>query len=190
MMPEATPLRTFLAVSVPCPAPLARVLKQLTQMGPALKCSTPRGLHCTLKFLGPTAPQAVTGLSAALPAAVAGCRPFSAELLGVGAFPHDQRPTVVWAGLAAPELADLQRRLDELAAGFGFAPEDRPFHPHVTLARVRHRPPPQLRELLQLHAATRWGSFEVTAVELLKSTPTPAGSRYDVLATAMLDKVQ
>lgn len=185
-MPDAVSLRTFFAVATPCPAPLARVLKELERLGSALKCAAPRGLHCTLKFLGPTSPDTAAALGAALPGALADCRPFSAELQGVGTFPNAERPTVVWAGLAAPELIDLQQKLESLAAGFGFVPENRPFHPHVTLARVKYRPPPQLRQLLEQHATTRWGTFDVTAVEFLKSTPTPAGSRYEVLATATL----
>ena len=185
-MPASSLLRTFVACATPCPPDLARLLKELGGLGSAVKASAPRGLHCTLKFLGDTAPETAAQLGPSLAAAVSDVSPFSVELVGIGAFPDAQRPNVIWAGLQADPLITLFERIEAVATGFGYRPEQRPFHPHVTLARVKHRPPPRLAELMQEHAGTKWGKFEVNGVELFKSTPTPSGSRYDVLATAPL----
>lgn len=164
------------------------MLKELGRLGSAVKASSPRGLHCTLKFLGPTAPATAAALGERLPTAVSDSAPLSVELRGIGAFPHFDRPSVVWAGLSSPELSDLQARVESLASEFGFAPEIRPFHPHVTLARVKHRPPPALQQLLSEHAATEWGRCEVASVELFQSTLTPGGSQYKVLSHASLNR--
>lgn len=185
-MPADLKLRCFLAISAECPPTLARVLRELGQMGSAVKASSPRGLHCTLKFLGPTSPEAAVALGVRLPGAIADIAKFVVELRGIGAFPHADRPSVIWAGLSAPELSELQARVETLASEFGYAPESRPFHPHVTLARVKHRPPPALQQILREHAAAEWGHFEVAAVELFKSTLTPGGSHYEMLARARL----
>jgi len=179
-------LRTFIAIATSCPPPLARVLKDLAQLGSAVKTSTPRGMHCTLRFLGDTAPETVEQLGPALTAAVAGVQRFSASLRGMGAFPDSRRPNVIWAGLESLELVQLQSTIEQLARQFGFVPETRAFHPHVTLARVKHRPPPRLAELLQEHATTEWGRVDVDAVEFFKSTLTRAGSQYEVLCRAPL----
>ncbi len=120
--------------------------------------------------------------------AVADVPAFAAELIGIGAFPGPQRPNVIWAGLKADPLMTLFKRIETVATGFGYRPEQKPFNAHVTLARVKNRPPPRLAELMQEHTETRWGTFEVTGVELFKSTLTPGGSRYDVLATAPLKR--
>jgi len=187
-MPASALLRTFVACATPCPPGLARLLKELGGLGSAVKASTPRGLHCTLKFLGDTAPDTAAQLGPAMIAAVADVAAFRAELIGIGAFPDTQRPNVIWAGLQADPLTNLFERIEAVATGFGYRPEQRPFNAHVTLARVKHRPPLRLAELMQEHAGTKWGAFEVNSVELFKSTPTPAGSRYDVLATAPLKR--
>jgi RNA 2',3'-cyclic 3'-phosphodiesterase len=179
-------IRTFIACAVPCPPPLAHLLKHLGQLGSAVKATGPRDLHCTLRFLGDASPELCTRLGPAL-AAIAGAAPkITGTLHGMGAFPNSDRPNVIWAGLVAPELAGLQQAIEMLAREFGFVPENRQYHPHVTLARVKRRPPPRLAELLQQNVETTWGTMEVTAVELFQSTLTPAGSRYDVLVRAEL----
>lgn len=184
---SASPLlRTFVACATPCPPGLARLLKELGGLGSAVRASAPRGLHCTLRFLGDTSPETAAQLGPAIVEAVADAASFSVELVGIGAFPGPQRPNVIWAGLQADPLTTLFERIEDVATGFGYRPEQRPLHPHVTLARVKHRPPPRLAELMQQHAGTKWGTFDVSSIELFKSTPTPSGSRYDVLATAPL----
>lgn len=179
-------LRTFIAITIPCPAPLARVLKELARLGSAVKPATPRGLHCTLRFLGDTSPETVEQFRPALAAAIPGVQRFSASIRGMGAFPDSRRPNVIWAGIESLELVQLQSTMEQLARQFGSVPENRAFHPHVTLARVKHRPPPRLAELLQEHATTEWGRVDVDAVEFFKSTLTPAGSQYEVLCRAPL----
>lgn len=185
-MTAAKLLRTFVAVSSPCPAELARTLKELGNLGSAVRACTPRGLHCTLRFLGDTSPETAERLGPALAHAVDDVPAFSAELIGMGAFPAPERPNVIWAGLTAAPLTTLFERIDAVATDLGYAVDRLPFKPHVTLARVKQRPPARLAELLQQHAQTRWGSFDVTHVELFQSTLTPTGPRYDILATAPL----
>jgi 2'-5' RNA ligase len=185
-MPAPKLLRTFVAIATPCPPDLARVLRELGQFGSAVKASAPRGLHCTLRFLGDTAAETAARLGPAIAQAVADIPSFSAEMIGMGAFPNPQRPNVVWAGLRAVPLAALFEQVETVATNFGYSADRLPFKPHVTLARVKHQPPARLAELMQQHADTNWGAFDVTAVELFKSTLTPAGPRYDVLATARL----
>ena len=181
-------LRTFVAVSIPCPISLARLLRELGQFGHALRCQSPRGLHCTLRFLGDTSAETADPLAEAIAEAVADVRRFSVEITGLGAFPNPDRPNVVWAGLQAPTLDDLFERIDAVASEFGYPSESRPFRPHVTLARVKGRPPPKLHPLLQEHSDTAWGKVAIDSVELYKSTLTPAGAQYEVLARCELHK--
>jgi len=185
-MPSPDLIRTFVGFSTPCPPDLARLLKELAQLGFPVKASAPRSLHCTLRFLGDTSRETADRLGPAITQALADVRTFSAAMTGIGAFPGPQRPTVVWTGLVAPELTDLYQRVEDVAVSFGNVRENKPFRPHVTLARIKLRPPPRLAELMQQHADQQWGAFDITAVELFKSTRTSVGSRYEILASAPL----
>jgi len=105
----------------------------------------------------------------------------------VGAFPNVRRPSVLWVGLQNSETlgriaADLNREL----APLGFAPEERAFQPHLTLLRIRTRPPDDFFALLSEEATTDFGTVPIDEVEYLQSELTPRGSRYTRLATFSL----
>ncbi len=95
------------------------------------------GLHLTLRFIGPTMEERVGAVREAVRAAARGQAPFELRIDGGGAFPHPDRPRALWLGVAdgASELSGLAARLDEALVAAGWAPSDRPFQPHLTLAR-------------------------------------------------------
>jgi 2'-5' RNA ligase len=110
-------------------------------------------LHLTLAFLGEVDPGAIPALRrAAQPAAQA---PFELALDQLGAF---ARAGVAWAGCLRPppELIALQAGLAKRIREAGFAPDERAFAAHLTLARrIRQPLAPEAME------AVRWpvGSF-------------------------------
>jgi 2'-5' RNA ligase len=71
-------------------------------------------------------------------------------LCGFGVFPTLQKPTILWAGFHnAKSLIALQKQLDNTLQMLGILPEQRPFKPHLTLARIKHSfSAEQLTELL------------------------------------------
>ena len=123
-------------------------------------------IHLTLAFLGE-----VDDLAAAQDAAAAlETRPFQVRLDCVGSF---RRARVSWAGMiqADPALTDLQARLESQLRARGFALEERPFAPHVTLARKAERALPRAKI-----AAIAWTATELT---LVRSAPGTGG--YPIL---------
>lgn len=179
--------RTFIAVKIASTPPLCDVLAQLAAMTPAVRPVAAENLHVTLKFLGDTPVSAVPAISAAVSAAASGKAGFEAHLLGLGAFPHPGRPSVVWVGLTGAEtLIDIAAQLKKPLKQLGFAPEPRPFAPHLTVARVRSRPPPELQELLAARAAADFGTALIRRVELMRSELRPEGSKYTVLHAVAL----
>ncbi len=153
-----------------------------------LKAVSPDNLHVTLKFLGDVALQRTAEVSRTLVEAAAGEPAFSAELRGLGAFPSAGRPSVVWAGLmGADALVRLAERLEASLELQGFARESRAFHPHLTLARVKGRPPAGLRTLLERHAATSFGTVGIASVELYQSELRREGAKYTLLASVRLE---
>jgi RNA 2',3'-cyclic 3'-phosphodiesterase len=180
-------IRSFIAVKIPLLDPLRPVLRELAEMGRALKSVDPENLHVTLKFLGNISSESISEVRSALEGAAAtGCR-CVVRLTGLGVFPHPQRPSVVWAGLeGADNLSAVAGEIDRRLEALGFLPEERPFAPHLTLARVKAKPPQELHALLARHAKTAFGTAAIDHVDLFRSDLGPDGPKYTVLATAQL----
>jgi len=95
-------------------------------------------LHLTLRFLGATLDERQASVAAAVAAVAAASAPFRVVLSGGGAFPNVYSPRVLWIGISegSDSLAELVRRLNGELAPVGWPPDDRPFTPHLTLART------------------------------------------------------
>jgi 2'-5' RNA ligase len=147
-------------------------------------------LHLTLKFLGDVPEGEEASVRQGLDAAVRGARTFSMEVGGFGAFPRPHRPRVVWVGCeATPPLELLQHRIEQEMEHLGFPLEGRPFHPHVTLGRVRKGARP--RDLAAVEPTLDELSYHdvvaVRSVDLMQSTLRPSGAEYAVRHVAALD---
>lgn len=95
------------------------------------------GLHLTQRFLGPTPDERIEAAATAVRAAANGVGPITIQLGGAGRFPPRGRPRTLWVGLTAgvDELGGLARRVDDALAAAGWPRDERPNHPHLTLAR-------------------------------------------------------
>ena len=96
-------------------------------------------LHLTLRFFAELPADRVEAVSAAADAAAGAVPAFDLEVRGLGRFPPHGPLRVVWAGLGEgrePLLALAGALARELETR-GFPPEERPFSPHLTLARCR-----------------------------------------------------
>ena len=180
-------LRLFIAVKVSSTPSLRKVLKHLESMGRPVKAVSADNLHVTLKFLGDTTPTRIPEISNAVSEAVDGEQTFEGHIVGLGVFPRIQRPSVIWAGLENGEpLIRIVEFLETKLSRLGFHPEQKPFHLHLTLARIKSKPPPELAELLTEHPATDFGVVYISSVEWFQSELQPNGPRYTVLASAEL----
>ena len=117
MIRSDAPIRAFIALNIPTAAKsaLEEVIRNLSAQVPSgVRWVDPGGMHLTLKFLGNVEPAQVDGLVEALrrPAAVS---PFRIWLSGLGVFPNERRPRVLWVGLDG-DLASL-RELQEKISG-------------------------------------------------------------------------
>lgn len=105
----------------------------------------PAALHLTIKFLGDTGEQMVEPLRGILSQAIGERRWLSVPLTMVGGFPRAQSPRVLWVGPGegwnrsedCAEALAWQQSIDEGCRQFGFAPETKPFSPHLTIARIK-----------------------------------------------------
>jgi 2'-5' RNA ligase len=181
------PLRTFIAIRVTATGPLKKMLRQFDMLGRAVRPVTADNLHVTLKFLGETAPAVVPEVVAVIENACANQTAFETKLVGLGVFPHAGRPAVIWVGLDdASPLEQIAAVLENELEPLGFARERRLFHPHLTLARVKSRPPDDLHRRLIDDEKTEFGTATIDAVTLYQSELRPEGARYLSLSSTVL----
>jgi 2'-5' RNA ligase len=177
-------VRVFCAVELPVKVRerIAEAIARLREAAPGVRASWERTekLHITLKFLGEIKPERVEALSNAAARAARMSHPFMLKVEGAGAFPPRGLPRVLWLGIrdAKGALIRLQKRLEDECAAERFAREERPFSPHLTLARIRA--PQGARELAGLHQETNFEpvEFPVSDLIVLRSDLGPGGSRY------------
>lgn len=183
----STTIRAFVAVRVPATPALCDVLDELGRMGRSIKPVDSDHLHVTLKFLGETDTSWIDGTREVLDAVAKASSTFDVRLHGLGAFPKPSRPSVIWTGIEPAEpMMQLAERTEQALSEFGFAPETREFRPHVTLARVKSRPPQELASLLERHATTEFAKFRVNEIVLIQSQLSPQGPKYTPLHVASL----
>jgi RNA 2',3'-cyclic 3'-phosphodiesterase len=180
-------LRTFFAVKIDPTPGLRRLHARLSALGDRFRPVALDNLHVTLKFLGDISESQVPEICSVSKRVVDGRAAIHVRLSGLGAFPGARRPSVVWVGLAGAEtLHEIAADLDRALSPLGFVPEARSFQPHLTLLRVKSRPPEELFSLLAEESGADFGMVPIEAIEFLQSELTPRGSRYTKLATFAL----
>jgi RNA 2',3'-cyclic 3'-phosphodiesterase len=140
----------------------------------------PSRMHVTLKFLGDIRAELVPAIGDRLARALEGRRAFEVEAAGVGAFPSPERPRVLWAGLRdGGAVGEVARATEGAMVDLGLPAEERAFHAHVTLGRVKEAPSPA-DFLADLREASFGKSF-IHDVVLYQSTLNPKGPEYRAL---------
>ena len=177
-------MRLFVAIEIPddIRSALALFLKELRGFAPLAKWVRAENLHVTLKFLGETAPARVAAIDNTL-RSIRSEQPVTLEFRGLGFFPTEKRPRVIWAGMeASRNLKVLAEDIDQKLHQLGFPLEDRPFTPHLTLARFNPAGlPPKLGSIVPEHSSRSFGSFTVREFRLIESKLKPTGAEYTTL---------
>ncbi len=180
-------------------APLAPALRdaivgmrsRLNSAGSALRWVAPENLHFTLKFLGEVGEAGARRVADAARRVAEGRTRFEIVVAGLGAFPSARRPQVVWVGVGegADHLIALARDLDRALHRLRFPPEQRPFQPHLTVARVRRAGPvPDLSGPVHDFERTVLGAQTVDALLVMESTLHPTGATYHPVETIRLSE--
>ena len=166
-------LRLFAAVEVP--PDLGDDLAHRQRDLPGARWRPVETLHITLRFFGQVSETAAGDLDAELARITAA--PFALSLEGAGCFGD----RAVWAGVAecAP-LRQLAGRCETAARRAGLKPEGRNYHPHVTLAYLKHAEASSIAVWVARHNLLKSPDFRVTWFGLYSSWTGPEGSRYDL----------
>jgi 2'-5' RNA ligase len=147
------------------------------------------GLHLTLRFLGPTAEERIAGTIAAVEAAALGRDRFAVGISGSGTFPPQGRPRALWLGVTegAEGLARLAAVVDDELRERGWTLDDRPFRPHLTLARSDGVPAGSAIAASLAEAASGLDlRFEVVRMGLFESLTGGGPARYEPVTVVNL----
>ena len=186
-------IRSFIAIELPdeVKETVALIIKRLR---PAqyryVKWVAPAGIHLTIKFLGNISSDQIPKITDIMKTAAGKVPPLELSLGGLGMFPNEQRPRVIWIALEGntEPLAVMQREIEQALAPLGFAPENRAFTPHLTLGRVRDNASSDDRKeigsVVKENKIDYESSFTLRELSLMKSTLTPTGAIYNRLDSA------
>jgi 2'-5' RNA ligase len=185
-------IRSFLAIELP-----RTIQKKIEEIQGDLKLSladvrwvSPEKIHLTLKFFGNIEESKIEPIVKSIEGSIQTTSPFSLKVKGVGAFPHLKNPRVIWMGLTngKENVISLQQRLEVLLEKIGFQTEDRPFHPHLTLGRVKsNRGREELVGRMEKYREEEFGDFPVETVIFFKSDLRPSGPIYTPLREIKLE---
>lgn len=150
--------------------------------------SKPENIHLTLKFLGEIDPVRVEDIYEGLKKAAEGISPFSLAAGGVGGVPGLKTPRVIWVGIKeSTALTELQKNIDERLEALGFEKEDRAFHPHLTLCRIKSASAGREIGKASLGLAHEANVvFKAESFVLFKSELSPKGAKYSALKRVVL----
>lgn len=177
-------LRAFVAVGLSdaLRERLANIVARLRRAGGRVSWPPPENLHITLVFLGDILSDAASRAAHILDEVAAATVPFEVKCEGVGIFGPARAPRVIWAGVndLGGQLTRMQAEISAAFEAQGFRLEERPFHAHITLGRVRSQA--GLRGLTSLLASdnnTVFGEVAVREVLLMRSRLRAEGPKYE-----------
>lgn len=177
-------MRLFVALEIPPEVreKLAALIRELRAIAPKEKWVRAENLHATLKFIGEVPPEKLDPIRKAL-AAVQSDSPVKLDFRGLGFFPNEKHPRVFWASIeASPNLKKLAADIELATERLGIAREQRPFSPHLTLARFERRKlPEKLQTAVRENTTREFGALETNQFHLIESKLKPSGAEYTTL---------
>lgn len=177
-------MRAFVSIDIVDPAIVSKIVRiqdELRKLGLNAKFVEPQNLHITLKFLGEIPESKIERISRALEKACSGFGKFEIEIVGLGAFPSERSPRVIWLGVGkgATTVSEIAENVDRELGKLGFSREKN-FVPHVTIARLKSKKDIDLMvDLFKKLSSYSFGTMLVDSIRLKKSILTPRGPIYE-----------
>lgn len=170
---------------------MEKLQSELKISGADVKWERKDKFHATIKFLGDVSEEKLSAVLNEIDAIVSDFSETEVIYQSLGAFPNKKNPRVIWIGCDNPDgiLLNLKNAFDHNLSRFGFEIENRPFHPHITLGRIKSS-----NQLKNLHPMLENLTFEpqkalINEILVMKSVLKPEGSEYSILQTIPLSKI-
>ncbi len=186
-------IRSFIAI--PLTSAIHQKLEDFTrtyglaERASGLRSVKPENIHLTLKFLGDIDTTRIPAISARLEELTNKNSSFPVTVRGIGAFPGwRNKPRIIWVGVQPVEpIQHIFQGVEAVTTAIGYPSENRPFSPHLTLARVNQqfaspRQAETITRLMNLNTEPVFGEMIVGELVLFRSVLQPAGPIYSVLS--------
>jgi RNA 2',3'-cyclic 3'-phosphodiesterase len=185
-MAEVNGVRLFVALELreDVRQAIGEVIARLKASSRSARWVRPEGMHITLKFIGHVSPEKSAEIRAALEP-IGSPHPVELRFRGLGFFPNERRPRVVWGGIEATRnLSTIANRIETALEPLGIVRESRDFVPHLTLARFpAPEKAPELVRLANELQSCEFGSARETEFHLFESVLHRSGAEYKKLQT-------
>jgi RNA 2',3'-cyclic 3'-phosphodiesterase len=175
-------IRTFIGLKIDADRALTQLLSDFKKnlAGEQLRWIDPENLHLTLRFLGNTEDSQLADIVKGLDELIPKYDQFNLEIEGIGLFGKQSAPKILWAGIMMPQMVyNLVENIEEVVCIAGFAREERPFSPHLTLSRIKSiTNTSRLISLVTQYKETHFQQQKVNQVILYESVLKSSGSVY------------
>ncbi len=162
---------------------LAALIESLRAISPQPRWVRAENLHVTLKFLGEVPEGKLEAIRNAL-GEIRSEQPVTMEFRGLGFFPDDKYPRVLWVNIeASANLKKLAADIENAVEKVGIPREQRAFSAHLTLARFNSPGlPEKLRSAIAENAQREFGAVRTNEFHLIQSELKSSGAQYTTLA--------
>ena len=186
-------MRTFIAL--PLPTPIAQQLVRSlaprhARIQAGVRWVPPENMHLTLRFLGETSNRQVFDLVSRLDQ-LQDLPAFDLSFSRFGVFPAWKSPNTIWLGFEkTSDLENLADTTESIVRTCDFPHENKPFTPHLTVARVKRNPQSntvaQIKEtFFDAPTPVNYG-FQACHVVLFQSILSSEGAKYQAIHTVNL----
>ena len=142
-----------------------------------------------MKFLGEVKESNLDNIIDSTQKAVASSGSFKLKLVGIGTFPENNNPKVVWVGTdkGGDGLCKLAIALEARLSSAGYRREERKFRPHLTIGRVKdNKEVNKLINQISKIKNQKFGEVIINNIYIMKSSLTPKGPVYEKLKEVKL----
>jgi 2'-5' RNA ligase len=182
--------RLFIAVDTPAEirVKMAELQSKLRESGADVRWEPQEKFHATVKFLGNVEESLLPKIISTIEQSTSAFSRFIITYSRLGCFPHVHRPRVIWIGCENTDgtLKQIKETLDTLLLPFGFEREEREFHPHITIGRVKSMK--NIKSLIPILQSLTFEPHTSTCKEILlmKSVLKTQGSEYSMIHAFLL----
>lgn len=172
-------VRTFISIKIPMTPEIESVLGDIKGVR-NVRASSVSQIHITLCFLGDTDAKKIPELCSRLKTALSETRSFDLEMKGIGTFPNERNPRVIWLGFSEEkELCDIADIVRNVLDGMKLDYDGKRFSPHVTVGRVSGKA--DIAPLLDKYRDIEFCRFRCDGIKVMKSVLGPNGAKHSVL---------